>query len=175
MIARLGMADRVLSLTTIGTPHRGSSFADWGIRRLSRVVIPMLRSMGLPHQAFYDLTTESCRRFNDEVPNVPGVHYHSIAGRCEIPWVGPEWRFSFRVVSKAEGPNDGVVSVASAAWGESHEVWAGDHLNLVNWPNRRARRLGVWSELRAGLRSHRSQACGLGKMIAALPLLLFPE
>src|SRR5262249_21527275 len=32
MISRLGMADRVLSLTTIGTPHRGSPFADWGIR-----------------------------------------------------------------------------------------------------------------------------------------------
>jgi triacylglycerol lipase len=25
-------------------------------------------------------------------------------------------------------------------------VWAGDHLNLVNWPNRRARRLGVWQQ-----------------------------
>ena len=33
MIVKLGMQDRVCSLTTIGTPHKGSSFADWGARR----------------------------------------------------------------------------------------------------------------------------------------------
>lgn len=146
MISRLGMGRRVRSLTTIGTPHRGSSFADWAIRRLGRFLLPMLRKLGLPHQAFLDLTTESCARFNDEVPDAPGVQYHSVAGRCEEPWVGAEWLFSYRVVNRAEGPNDGVVSVASAEWGQSHEVWDGDHLNLVNWPNRRAQRLGVWSE-----------------------------
>src|SRR5688572_2168609 len=29
MVSRLGMDDRVLTLTTVGTPHRGSPFADW--------------------------------------------------------------------------------------------------------------------------------------------------
>ena len=48
------------------------------------------------------------------------------------------------ITSRAEGPNDGVVSVASATWGESLDVWPGDHLNLINWPNRRAMRRGVW-------------------------------
>jgi triacylglycerol lipase len=147
MVSRLGMENRVLSLTTVGTPHRGTSFADWGVQRWSRLIVPILRILGLPFQAFYDLMTDSCSRFNEDVPNVPGVRYYSVAGRCESPWVGPEWRYSWKVVNRTEGPNDGVVSVASAAWGESHDVWAGDHLNLVNWPNRRARRLGVWSEL----------------------------
>src|SRR5262245_41809375 len=32
-ISKLGGADRVLSLTTVGTPHRGSPFADWGVAR----------------------------------------------------------------------------------------------------------------------------------------------
>jgi triacylglycerol lipase len=147
MVSKLGMDKRVLSLTTIATPHRGTSFADWGVRRFARNLVPILRLLGLPFQAFYDLMTDSCRRFNEDVPNVPGVRYYSVAGRCESPWVGPEWRLPWRVVSRAEGANDGVVSVASAAWGESLDVWAGDHLNLVNWPNRRARRLGVWPEL----------------------------
>jgi triacylglycerol lipase len=147
MISRLGMEERVLSLTTIATPHRGTSFADWGVRRFARLLGPILRFLGMPFQAFYDLTTESCQQFNERVPNAPSVRYFSVAGRCEFPWVGPEWRFPWRVVSRAEGANDGVVSVASATWGESTDVWAGDHLNLVNWPNRRARRLGVWSEL----------------------------
>ena len=61
--------------------------------------------------------------------------------------VGAEWAFPYRVVRRAEGPNDGVVSVASATWGEHTEVWPGDHLNLVNWPNRHARRRGFWEQL----------------------------
>src|SRR6202007_2712719 len=43
MISQLGMAERVLSLITLGTPHRGTAFADWGIRRLERIVQPLLR------------------------------------------------------------------------------------------------------------------------------------
>jgi triacylglycerol lipase len=145
-ITKLGMESRVLSLTTIGSPHRGSSFADWAVRKIGSLLVPILRSIRLPFQAFYDLMTENCLRFNEDVPNVRSVRYYSVAGRCESPWLGPEWRFPWRIVNRAEGPNDGVVSVASATWGESTDVWAGDHLNLVNWPNRRARRLGVWSE-----------------------------
>ena len=60
MISRLGMEDRVLSLTTVGTPHRGSKYADWGIRRLSRSVKPFLQFWGVPTDAFDDLTTEAC-------------------------------------------------------------------------------------------------------------------
>jgi len=40
MISRLGMASRVLSLTTLGTPHRGTAFADWGVSRFTRLVCP---------------------------------------------------------------------------------------------------------------------------------------
>jgi triacylglycerol lipase len=144
MIARLGMENRVRSLTTVGTPHRGSAFADWGWKRLSRVLVPFMRWIGMPHEAFIDLRTDSCRRFNEDVPDVPGVRYFSVAGVCERSWVGPEWELPYRMMNLREGPNDGVVSVASAAWGEHTEVWAGDHLNLVNWPNRLAVRRGLW-------------------------------
>ena len=37
--------------------------------------------------------------------------------------------------SLAEGPNDGVVSVLSATYGEHCGIWEGDHLSLVNWTN----------------------------------------
>lgn len=33
MIFRYQMQDRIASLTTIGTPHLGTSFADWGMKR----------------------------------------------------------------------------------------------------------------------------------------------
>ncbi len=146
MASRLGMESRVLSVTTVGTPHRGTSFADWGWDRLARWVVPVLHRLGLSHQAFIDLRTDSCVRFNEETPDVPGVRYYSVAGVCEKPWLGLEWAFTHRIVNRAEGPNDGVVSVASAAWGEHADVWEADHLNLVNWPNRRARRQGVWAD-----------------------------
>lgn len=135
LISRLGMAERVLTLTTIGTPHRGSPFADWGIRRLGRVVQPVLQWLDIPVQAFYDLTIHNCLQFNTEVPDAPNVRYFSVAGRHDGNWARPEWQLPYRIVTEAEGPNDGIVSVSSAAYGESCEVWDGDHLSLVNWPD----------------------------------------
>ena len=146
MTSRLGMESQVRSLTTIGTPHRGSTFADWSLDRFARNIRPLFRAAGVPDDAFFDLTVESCARFNESVPDVPGIRYASVAGICVKPWLGPEWALSSRIVGNAEGPNDGVVSVQSAAWGERCDVWHGDHLNLVNWPNRKARRRGVWRD-----------------------------
>jgi triacylglycerol esterase/lipase EstA (alpha/beta hydrolase family) len=37
LISRLDMASSVLTLTTIATPHRGTSFADWGVGRFERL------------------------------------------------------------------------------------------------------------------------------------------
>jgi triacylglycerol lipase len=135
MTSRLDMAGRVLSLTTIGTPHRGSVFADWGLSRLERVLRPIFNLFDIPAQAFYDLTTEACRAFNETVPDVPGVRYFSVAGRYNAVWRSPEWHLPHHIVLRAEGPNDGVVSLASATYGERCDIWEGDHLSLVNWPN----------------------------------------
>ncbi len=134
LISNLGQASRVLSLTTIGTPHRGSPFADWGVRHLERFVKPLLDWFGIPQQAFYDLTTAKCRAFNEQVPDATGVRYFSVAGRHEGDWWSPEWQVPHQIVLQAEGPNDGVVSVASATYGETIDIWEGDHLSLINWP-----------------------------------------
>jgi triacylglycerol lipase len=133
MISRLDMAPRVLSLTTIGTPHRGSAFADWGVRRFARLVCPVFEFFGLPYQAFRDLTTAGCKVFNRDTPDARGVRYFSIAGRFQSDWLAPQWQLPAAIVERKEGPNDGVVSVASARYGEVCDVWDGDHMNLVNW------------------------------------------
>ena len=133
MISRLGMASRVLSLTTLGTPHRGSAFADWGVRRFERLACPVFRFFGVSYQAFKDVTTAGCKAFNSETPDAPGVRYFSVAGRFQTDWLAPEWRLPAGIVERIEGPNDGVVSVASAKYGEVSDVWEGDHMNLVNW------------------------------------------
>src|SRR5579884_3418428 len=133
LISRLGMAPRVLSLTTLGTPHRGSPFADWLQRGPGRMVLPMLRFVGVPTGAFDDLTTASCRRFNAETPDAANVRYFSVAGEFYHDWLTPEWLLAARIIEQLEGPGDGVVSVASARWGEDCDVWDADHLNLINW------------------------------------------
>lgn len=143
MISRLGMDRQVLSLTSLGTPHQGTAFADWGVRRFSRFFRPLFRAAGVPDEAFYDLMTETCQRFNEQVPDAPNVRYQSVAGVCEQAWLGAGWRLSARIVTASEGSNDGIVSLASARWGSQITIWPGDHLNLVNWPNRRAIRQGI--------------------------------
>ncbi|MBV9123203.1 MAG: hypothetical protein JO112_07590, partial [Planctomycetes bacterium] len=83
--------------------------------------------------------TARCRDFNEQVPDMPGVRYFSVAGRHEGKWWRPEWHLPHRIVLGAEGPNDGVVSVASATYGESTEVWEGDHLSLLSCESRISR------------------------------------
>ncbi len=132
MITHLGMADRVASLTTIATPHRGSSFADWGIEHAGSSA-PLLRALGIGTQAFYDLTTDACRKFNDHTPNAPGVRYYSYSGTQRRKHVYGGLRFSYDIVMKREGPNDGLVSQTSARWGRYLGNVDADHLNLVGW------------------------------------------
>ena len=92
----------------------------------------------MPTQAFLDLTTAQCKKFNEETPDAPGVRYFSVAGRHNGSSMTPEWYLSYNLVLQKEGDNDGIVSVASAQWGESLQVWDGDHFSLVNWLNPRA-------------------------------------
>jgi triacylglycerol lipase len=144
LVTHLGMGERVLTLTTVGTPHRGSPFADWGIRMFAGVTRPLVDFLRVPYQAYFDLTTTACRTFNDRTPDSPRVRYFSVAGRIDEEWRSLRWRLLQKIVEAREGPNDGVVSVTSANWGESLDIWPGDHLNLINWRNARAMRRGVW-------------------------------
>jgi triacylglycerol lipase len=146
LVSRLGFENQCLSLTTIGTPHRGTVFADWIVTRFARLFRPVFRRLGIPDDAFWDLTTDACAKFAEETPDVPGMRTTSIAGFCVKPWLGAEWMFPANIVSRHEGLNDGVVSVSSATWGQHHETWEADHLNLVNWPNRFMVKAGSWKD-----------------------------
>ena len=137
MVSRLDMHEKVLSITSVGTPHLGSTLADWGVRRLARIAGPMFRFWGISTDAFCDLTTDRCARFNEIVRDVTGVRYFSVAGRCDPRQLSPLLRPASEFVSRAEGENDGVVSVRSATHGESIDVWEADHMGLVNRRNPR--------------------------------------
>ena len=70
------------------------------------------------------------------------LEHKPVVGRHEGEWRNAGWYIPHRIVTDAEGPNDGVVSITSATYGESTAVWDGDHLSLVNWPHPR----GLWED-----------------------------
>jgi pimeloyl-ACP methyl ester carboxylesterase len=86
MLTHLGMGARVASLTTVGTPHRGTWVADWTVKYVGQGmgVEKLLEQLGVTTAAFHDLTTDWCRAFNLRTPNVPGVRYFSLGG--QQPW-----------------------------------------------------------------------------------------
>jgi triacylglycerol lipase len=134
MITHLDMARNVLSLTTLGTPHRGSCFADTGVDLAERIgVFGWIRRLPIDHEAFEDLRTEACSQFNATTPDAGPVRYFSVAGNKQRNEMLYALRFSHDVIAAVEGPNDGLVSLQSARWGEFLGEWNCDHLNMVGW------------------------------------------
>lgn len=145
---------RVASLTTIATPHRGSPVADLlmapGPAHLPRLYF-LLKKIGLGTEAFEQLTTTHMTKvFNETVRDNPDVRYFSygadIGGK---PSMLNTFRYSHGVVDRAEGANDGLVSVRSAHWGEYAGTLAGvSHLDLINWENRMVWAVRGWMGMR---------------------------
>src|SRR5688500_12335242 len=133
MISKLGMDDKVAAVVTVSTPHRGSPYADWCMRHLTRFkTLQLFNAMGLDVGAAADLTTVACAKFNEQTPDVTGVKYYSVSAARPFWSVTPLLYQPYRVVYEAEGENDGLVSVRSAKWGEHLETWAADHWHLLN-------------------------------------------
>src|SRR5262245_58431741 len=97
-IAKLGLAERVAALITIGTPHRGTPPAALGARVGRRLSLSRaLGALGLEAAAIDDLTTARAKRFNAEVKNARGVWYASVvahaSGRSLHPLLRPTHRY----------------------------------------------------------------------------------
>ncbi len=130
-IARLGLADRVASLTTIGTPHLGTPLADFGSRLLSRVVRMMGRFFDL--RAFVDLTSAQMQEFNRLTPDAAGVAYGSVVARSGRLRTHPLLGATHAFLSRQSGENDGVVPAASQPWGEVVRSIDADHWAQIGW------------------------------------------
>jgi triacylglycerol lipase len=129
LITHLDMGDRVRSLTTIATPHRGTLIADWFIATY-RNRVPLLLAMeafGINVDGFGDCRPAACKDFNTRSPDVPGVKYFSYGGAVPQSRVSPILRRPWTLLTPVEGPNDGLVSVASAHWGEYLGTVEADH------------------------------------------------
>ncbi len=134
-IARLGLSECVASLVTIGTPHRGTPLADLGSHVLGETLglRRVLAAFGMEVAALRDLTTSRMAAFNEKVSDARGVWYASVvahaAGRSVHPLLWPTHRY----LSLRDGPNDGLVPLASQAWGEVVAELEADHFAQIGW------------------------------------------
>lgn len=146
LISALDMADRVASLNTISTPHRGSSLALMALKqpeRLRELVRNAANWVGENvmeveadfHAALESLTPRAVTNgFNREVPDVDGVYYASwagSAGKGALNSINPLFRPFNTWLYSREGVNDGIVSVTSATWGDFRGQIEADHLQQV--------------------------------------------
>jgi len=121
-ITHLGGAGKTASLTTLSTPHRGSSAADL----VSHAYSPFRLFAGVR-----DLTTNKLKIFNADTPDQPDIIYRSYSAArpvAEHPWIV---RHYGRTIQQQEGGNDAQVSVQSAIWGEHISTLPCDHFELI--------------------------------------------
>jgi triacylglycerol lipase len=149
MIVDLRMQERVCSLTTVGTPHRGSSFADWGREHRGEEAVRRLEDV-IDLNGLLNLTSDDCAEFNARAESAEAdneVFYQTYA--CweeERDRVFTPLQLSWEVIKgREEGDNDGLVSVTSQQWtkllrgsrekevGRHNFPVLGDHLNEVGW------------------------------------------
>lgn len=134
----------VKSLTTIATPHRGSSAADIILREIGPDYLPrlyaILARMKISTGAFSQLTRKYVEEdFNPNVLDNDAVRYFSYGASAQ-PHIFSVFRISHDIMYEIEGPNDGLVSVASSRWGGEDgykgTLMGTTHLDLINWTNR---------------------------------------
>ncbi len=157
LISQMDSAGRVASLTTISTPHRGTTLADladgaldltpfdgWLVDAALGAMAGLVGLSGPSLSAqMHDMTRDRMARFNAEVFDRPGVSYWSWAGvSCgALDWgcrrerdgevVDAVFAASFVLMSLVEGDNDGVVGLDSARWGDFLGELPADHMDEV--------------------------------------------
>jgi len=145
------MLDRVASLTTISTPHRGSPIADLLIdlldpadisseeSEIGAIILERFRKVGIELGGLSNLTTAEVGLFNSQFPDDPDLPKHAVAGigrgrsflgihlnTCRV------LRLAYTIIEKKTGEaNDGLVAVSSAAWGLEPELWSADHADEI--------------------------------------------
>ena len=136
MISSLGMSEKVASLTTVATPHRGSKTVDLFLK-LPRVFFKVAaffaniagRCLGDKTPDFYavsiHLSTEHLTEFNRRNPDADSVYYQSYGAVMRNAFSDIIFFCSHIIVYLIEGKNDGIVSLESSKWTNFKGVFRG--------------------------------------------------
>jgi len=134
-LSKLGISDRVASLTTVNTPHTGCLFADYLLtkipvnvqNRIAGTYNSALTKLGEENPDFMaavnDLTDARCNVLNAEMSTAEGVYCQSI-GSVVARASGGRFplNFSYYLVKYFSGENDGLVSESAFKWGEKYTL-----------------------------------------------------
>jgi triacylglycerol esterase/lipase EstA (alpha/beta hydrolase family) len=157
LISALNQGERIASLTTIASPHHGSPFADivggtvFAIPGFNQLVDEALTEFtellglgpGELAEATKSVTVEAMEEFNATMLDSEHTAYFSWSGRtcgyaellCQYDnngeIVSPMFWASYRLIAAIAGPNDGLVPIDSAQWGEHLGTLPADHLDEV--------------------------------------------
>lgn len=158
LVSRLGYGDRVLTLTTLSTPHHGTQLADAALGYLPDLAAnpgPVLQFLDrLSSRAtstevnldaqLADLSSRGAEiDFNPATPDDPRVRYYSYAGytqaspfvdHARVDLVNPALLASYLALDSLAGPNDGLVTIKSAQWGTFLGVLPADHWDEIGQP-----------------------------------------
>ena len=130
MISKLRMADKVASLTTMASPHRGSYIADTILISLEKR--EMLNNFNSflqfyarfigdinpkPILATKNLTVAYMKHFNKSVIDSEKVYYQSYGGIISDDYPLKYLRLSHKILKEKDGKNDSQVSETSCKWG----------------------------------------------------------
>ncbi len=121
-IAHMGGHAKVASLTTLSSPHHGSSAANYVLGGVS--LFRLLPSLA-------GLTPEAMHTFNERTPDHPDVVYRSYSAArplAEQPWIVRRYG---RAIARVESANDSQVSVASACRGQHVSTLHADHFEII--------------------------------------------
>ncbi|MFH1742208.1 MAG: alpha/beta fold hydrolase [bacterium] len=150
----LNQGDRILTVTTIGTPHQGSAIASLVLRTgMNRTFVakPLsdiaLKDTDDETRRFYEEVRDSRwegltelrpssikREFNPRILDHPAVRYFSFAGKMGGKGGAPIWlplALQWAFLGMVEGPNDGLVAVKSCTWGNFLGVLPASHQDLI--------------------------------------------
>jgi triacylglycerol lipase len=145
-IVRLGLGSKVASLTTISAPHRGTAISDVSFGLIPG---PLVNATNLLIGTLgWDLTggkqlsmSYMTTTFDPATPDDPRVAYFSWAGVATPGGLGGNaglldaWFFpTWPVLESLQGPNDGLVAVASAQWGDFRGTIPADHFQEMGQP-----------------------------------------
>lgn len=147
-LSKMDIADQVASLTTVSTPHRGTSLAELSLKTPEAIkekmadlldwmgnrVYPGTKSdsVGSAEQLTRDYVREV---FNPNVPDVEGIPYYSFSsavGKGTSHPIKVISRYQNNYIYQQEGINDGMVSVESSKWGHHFKTADISHLEQMN-------------------------------------------
>jgi triacylglycerol lipase len=124
---------RILSITTIGTPHLGTPLADVAARRL-KWLYSGLEKFGVTLDGLLQITRRHASQLTADWSEPTRAACWSIAGEPDTGDMFFGLRPTHSLIRNWEGPSDGLVPKESAeGWGEPLPAWKHDHFRQINW------------------------------------------